>query len=270
MNLHTARLAASGLFVLLAALVAEPLARTKAAGEDKKEQKSQQRDQKPILSGLLAEGAILSGDYKYADSESDGIVTLTINQRDGAKVKGELVTRYNDRPKGTPSTEWKIEGRIDGTRFEFDAAGPNGTKAAVTLSLKGESLKGTFVTGSGSKGNMRLQGIDSRVTKITFPAEDVVLSYGERAPVFVVGLTAAGASLEAPKMYIGDGEVALPLRADESKGLFFQGNIPLKSGHKFVKGSTVEVHPGFARAKDLDPGDVYVILPGVKFVLPKE
>lgn len=275
MTFHTTRPAVVfGLIVLLAALVAEPVARTQAAG-DEKEQKPQQHDQKPTLSELLAKGTIWSGDFQNTNSESAGTATLTVTERDGAKVRGKLVTRYNDRPKDNPATEWKIEGRIDGTRFEFDAAGPNGTKAAVTLSLKGESLKGTFVTGSGSKGEMSLKGSvrrgpDSRVTQIRFPDEDIVLSYGERAPVFVVGLTTASAALEAPLVYIGDGEVALPLRADESKGIFFQGDIPLKSGDKFGKGSTVEVRPGFKWAKDLKPGDVYVILPGVKFVRPKE
>lgn len=276
MNLHTTRQAVvSGLFVLLAALVAGSVARTPAAGDEKKEPKPQQHEQKPPLSELLAPGAIWSGNFQNTGTESAGTATLTITERDGTKVRGKLVTRYNDRPKDTPPTAWKVEGRIDGTRFDFDANGPNDTKAVVTLSLKEESLKGTFVTGSGAKGEMSLKvsarrGPDSRVTKITFPAEDVVLSYGERAPVFVVGLTTASAALEAPRVYIGDGEVALQLRADESKGIFFQGDIPLKSGHKFEKGSTVEVRPGFKWAKDLKPGDVYVILPGVKFVRPKE
>jgi hypothetical protein len=109
--------------------------------------------------------------------------------------------------------------------------------------------------------------IDGRVFQVNLPAEDVTLFYVEARAVFTVKLRTKTASVEGQKMYIGDGQVAIDLVAHSSKGIFLQ-DVEYKQGDQFKKGSKIKVRPGYKKATELKPGDVYVTLPGVSFALP--
>lgn len=111
------------------------------------------------------------------------------------------------------------------------------------------------------------ESIDGRVLQVCLPNEDVVLTYVEAREVFTVKLEAVSASIEGQRFYIGDGQVAVELVAHPSNGVFLQGQS-LKSGHTFKRGGTVQVKPGYKKAKELLPGSIYVILPTVSFELP--
>ena len=103
---------------------------------------------------------------------------------------------------------------------------------------------------------------------VRLPDQDIKVSCGERRPIFTLTLRAKSASVEAVTLYVGNGGVAVELRADESKSAFFQGE-KLEAGQVFKKESKVQVLPGFKRVEDLAPGTVCVELPGVTFELPK-
>lgn len=111
---------------------------------------------------------------------------------------------------------------------------------------------------------------DGRVIHFRLPKEDIGIDYVERLPVFLVNLRTKDAEIEAQDLYIGDGDVAIPLQAHQSKGIFMQGDIQLKSGDRFEKGSKIKLKKGFKTAKELKPGEIYVILPGVTFERPKD
>jgi hypothetical protein len=89
-------------------------------------------------------------------------------------------------------------------------------------------------------------GIDSRVLQVRMPNEDVELAYIENRQCFTVELSAKSVSVEGVDLYVGDGKVAVPLRAESSRGIFFQGKISLPTGHVFKKGSTVIRYGCFA------------------------
>jgi hypothetical protein len=112
-------------------------------------------------------------------------------------------------------------------------------------------------------------GTDARVVYVVLPNEDVVAEYVESAPAFTVRLRAKSASVERIGFFIGDGAVAVELKAHPSNGFVFQGR-ELLPPHVFKKGSTVKVLPGYKRPEDLPPGSVYVELPGVTFEVPKK
>ena len=109
--------------------------------------------------------------------------------------------------------------------------------------------------------------VDGRVIQVELPAEDVTLLYVEARSGFTVKLEAKTASVEGQKMFIGDGQVALDLVAHASQGIFLQG-VKYKQGDRFKIGAKIKVQPGYKKASELEPGDVYVRLPGVLFALP--
>jgi len=106
------------------------------------------------------------------------------------------------------------------------------------------------------------------VLRVTLPSETATLFYVERA-YFTVRLKTASASVEAQRMYIGDGKLALDLVAHGTDGIFLQG-VKYRQGETFKKGSVIRVRPGYKQVRELKAGDVYVTLPGVSFELPKE
>jgi hypothetical protein len=114
-----------------------------------------------------------------------------------------------------------------------------------------------------------VHAIDSRVVRVRLPDEDIAAEYTETAPSFTVRLQAKSASVQAETFYIGNGSVAVELRAHSSQGFVFQGEL-LAPPHVFKKGATVKVLPGYKRVEDLTPGVVYVELPGVTFELPEK
>ena len=114
----------------------------------------------------------------------------------------------------------------------------------------------------------QLRADDGRVTQIRLPKEDVTLFYVERN-FFTVALRGKTAEVEGRKFYIGDGSVAAELSAHASEGIYFQGQKKLQ-GEKFKVGDTVILKPGYKKAGDLKPGDIYVILPGVTFKEPEK
>jgi hypothetical protein len=111
------------------------------------------------------------------------------------------------------------------------------------------------------------ESIDGRVVQIQLPAEDLTLYYIEARAGFTVKLAAKTAFVEAPRMYIGDGTIAVELYADPIHGIRLQ-KTDLDQGDQFKQDSRIQVQPGYRRAVDLKPGDIYVTLPGIIFDLP--
>ena len=109
--------------------------------------------------------------------------------------------------------------------------------------------------------------IDGRVIQVQLPAQDVTLFYVEARAVFTVQLKTESASVECQRLYIGDGKAAIELVAHATDGIFLQG-VAYRNGDQFKKGSAIKVRPGYKKASELKPGDVYVTLPGVSFELP--
>ncbi len=111
------------------------------------------------------------------------------------------------------------------------------------------------------------ESVDGRVVQVRFPVEDVVFSYVEARTLFTVQMESKSASIEAPRMYIGDGEVAILLEARGDQGLYLQGES-ISQGNGLKAGSAVKLRPGFKKAADLAPGTIYVTLPAVQFDVP--
>lgn len=109
--------------------------------------------------------------------------------------------------------------------------------------------------------------IDGRVVQLQMPAEDFTLYYVEAREVFTVKLASKSASIEARRMFIGDGEIAVELYAHSINGIYLQ-TASKKQGDQFKQDSRIQVEPGYKRAADLKPGDLYVTLPGIIFDLP--
>lgn len=108
--------------------------------------------------------------------------------------------------------------------------------------------------------------VDGRVVQMKLPAQELRLSYIESRSTFTVELAADVASVQAEKMYIGDGTIAIELRADSTNGIFLQDEL-LQHGTRLEKQAVVKVKPGYKQATELKPGDVYVVLAGVNFEL---
>ncbi len=113
---------------------------------------------------------------------------------------------------------------------------------------------------------LRAESIDGRVIQ-TKLWQDITLYYLESRGGFTVELRTQYASVQGQKLYIGDGDIALELSAHPTKGIFLQGES-LKQGDEIKKNAKIKVKPGFKRASELSPGDVYVTLPAVIFELP--
>jgi hypothetical protein len=113
----------------------------------------------------------------------------------------------------------------------------------------------------------RMLTVGASVVQVRLPAQDITLLYVEAAGGFTVKLEAKDGTVEGKKYYIGDGAVAIDLVADPADGIFLQG-VKYRQGDQFKNGSTIKVRPGYKKASDLKPGDVYVTLPGVTFELP--
>lgn len=126
------------------------------------------------------------------------------------------------------------------------------------------AVMSTALVSSAARG----ESIDGRVVKIDFPVADVSLGYVETPGVFSVELDAGSIAVRGQKFYLGDGKIAVELEAHETKGIFFQRTEHLNQGFVFKKYDVVKVRPGYKRAGELKPGEVYVVFPGVKFELP--
>lgn len=113
------------------------------------------------------------------------------------------------------------------------------------------------------------RNLDSRVTKLKLPVADVELSYIEANPQMMVEIAAGTTTVQGVRFFVGDGRIAVPLEADSLNGIKFQSTQMLQHGHKFAKYSTVELEKGYLTVDDLQPGDVYVIMPAINFV-PKK
>jgi hypothetical protein len=112
--------------------------------------------------------------------------------------------------------------------------------------------------------------IDGRVLQVEMPFEDVTVMYIETKGGMAVQLQAPSASVQGTKFYVGDGKVAVELAVIARRGIVFQGKTVLKQGDKFRKESEVKVLPGYKKASELAPGDIYVTLPGVTFKVPEK
>ncbi len=116
---------------------------------------------------------------------------------------------------------------------------------------------------------MSADTVDGGVMQVRLPGEDATLLYVEARGRFTVKLQTDNSSVASPKMYLGDGKVAVLLEIQPLKGPVFQGE-EINQGYVFKKDATIKVQPGYKLAADLPPGCLYVILPGVTFELPKK
>jgi hypothetical protein len=116
----------------------------------------------------------------------------------------------------------------------------------------------------------RGESIDGRVVQVRLPAEDFTLFYVETKGGMTIELRGATASFTGTKFLVGDGEIALPLEVDPGRGIVFQKANRLRQGFEFKNTGTIRMLPGWRRAVDLKPGEIYVTLPGVRFVRPGE
>lgn len=112
--------------------------------------------------------------------------------------------------------------------------------------------------------------IDANVVQIQLPPEDVTLYYLEMKGGMAIELRTESSSIIGKKFYVGDGVVATELVAHNTRGIMFQKKTELHQGFVFKKNSTVIVLPEYKHASELQPGDVYVILPNVDFKLPRK
>jgi hypothetical protein len=110
------------------------------------------------------------------------------------------------------------------------------------------------------------ESIDGRVVQVQLPLEDATLLYVEMKGGMAIELKTATASFRGTKFFLGD--VAVPMQVVPTRGIVFQGKTKLEQGFQFTEKTVVKVLPGYKRAVDLAPGDVYVILPGVVFEMP--
>ena len=116
----------------------------------------------------------------------------------------------------------------------------------------------------------RAESIDGRVVQVELPNEDVTLYYVESKGGMAVELRTPSASVSGTKFYVGDGKVAVELVSHGTNGIFFQGKTKLKQGFVSKKYAVVDVLPGHKKASELGPGDVYITMPAVNFMLPKK
>lgn len=113
-----------------------------------------------------------------------------------------------------------------------------------------------------------LADADPGVVHVRLSKSDVGISFVESSGGMTVELKCQSASVCGRTLYIGDGSVAIPLTANNS-GIWLQGKSRYRQGDRFRVDSTISVRPGYKSVRDLAPGNVYVVLPGVEFVLPK-
>lgn len=111
--------------------------------------------------------------------------------------------------------------------------------------------------------------IDGRVVQVTLPHSDIQVVYLEARGGMSLELTAGGVKVIAPKIYVGDGKVAIPLEAHGTDGIFLEGSKSVNSGHVFKQYSVVEINAEHKLASDLQPGDIYIEFPTVNFKVKK-
>lgn len=110
--------------------------------------------------------------------------------------------------------------------------------------------------------------LDGRVVQMSMPFDDVTLRLLETRGGLTLELQASQVAIVGPKLYVGDGQAAVELQVDFRKGCVVKNGPVLSHGFVFKKGSKFPLPPGAVRAVDLQPGDVYVTLPGVQFQAP--
>lgn len=111
--------------------------------------------------------------------------------------------------------------------------------------------------------------IDGRVVQITLPSEDYSVIYTETKGGMSFELRGKTSSIQGQRLYVGNGTIAVLLEAHPSDGVIFQGQIDA-NGLKFTKGSVIQVKPGFKKATELQPGDIYVTLLNIDFQISKK
>ena len=112
------------------------------------------------------------------------------------------------------------------------------------------------------------QSIRGEVVQVRMPAEDIRFAFVESRGGMTVELRTESTSVQGRKLYVGDGAVALELEANDS-GIWLQKSERFGQGDRLPVGSTIAVKPGYHSAVDLKQGDVYVILQGIKFQMPR-
>lgn len=214
----------------------------------------------PVLTGAdVARARVASNTYINSAGPSED---FRVEFRLTAAAEKKLVAACGDA-----EGKWLgvfVDGFWSGASwFQKDRSGEFSPPFAACLSFRDRA---EWVAASCTPATART---DTRVTRMLLPNDDVHVSYVESDRVFTVELRAKGILVEGVTLYFGNGEVAVELKADPSKGFLFQGK-ELAHGHVFRKGSTVKVLPGYKRPADLPPGSVYVELPGVTFVVPEK
>jgi hypothetical protein len=110
--------------------------------------------------------------------------------------------------------------------------------------------------------------LDAGVTAFKMPLAAAKLQLIESRGGMTVKLSTETAAVSGAKFYIGDGDIALLLEAT-NEGIRLQGDVKLPHGHVLPLHATVPVKAGYLKAENLKAGDVYAILPGLVFELPK-
>jgi hypothetical protein len=113
------------------------------------------------------------------------------------------------------------------------------------------------------------ESIHSGVVQVRLPREDLTLLFVEARGGMTVCLKGVESQVEGRRLFLGDGRVAVALEATTA-GILFQGRTGLNQGFRFRVGSVVRLLPGYRKAAELKPGDVYVTLPGITFEAPDE
>lgn len=99
------------------------------------------------------------------------------------------------------------------------------------------------------------------------PPDEIKLMFVESFGGMTVALTTKkGVWINARKMYVGDGTIAVTLEAN-NHGIWMQGSRRFSQADRFPR-ALIKVRKGYKRIEQLKPGELYVILRGVTFVEP--
>ncbi len=105
--------------------------------------------------------------------------------------------------------------------------------------------------------------------QVKLPAGDVEIEYVESKEGMVLIVNSKGASVQAQRVYLGDGKIAVVFEASH-KG-FFTPNGPVNAAAiDFKEGSVIKVARGKREVWGAKPGEVYVLTPGIRFEVQKE
>ena len=125
--------------------------------------------------------------------------------------------------------------------------------------------------GNGPAREKAEEPIPAQVIQVVFPAGDVSISIVETKKGKAVRVSVKDSSVQAKRVYLGDGNVAVEVEATED-GVRIngkKGGLTSNLGYTFEKGSIIAILPGQLKAGAVKAGEVYATVPGIEFVLEK-